>query len=118
MGKSRERGFSSDARRKYGSFPAPLVAYRDGTHSVHRFCQIAPHGAQYESRNLPLGHQGQICRFARKFATTIKLQSRFAKELGGETHILGPVHSPEPQFFLVALQEVQALFELFHAAIK
>jgi hypothetical protein len=86
--------------------------------NIYRFRQVAPYGTQYEGWNLPLGHQGKVRSFAREFAAAIKFEARFAKEFGGEAHVLGAVHSPEPQLFFVALQEVQALFELLHAPIK
>jgi hypothetical protein len=104
--------------RSPGLSATSLVADSYGADGVHGFRKIPTDGAQYEGWDLPLGHQGQVCGLARKFAAAIEFQTRFAKEFGGEAHVLGAIYTPEPQFFFVALQKVQALFQLLHAPIK
>jgi hypothetical protein len=48
----------------------------------------------------------------------IQLHSCLSEELGGEAHIFGSVHAPEPQFLFMALEEVQRLLELLHGTVK
>src|SRR5208282_1384512 len=48
----------------------------------------------------------------------IQLHPGLAEELGREAHIFCTVDTPKPELLLMALQEVQRLFQLFHGAVK
>jgi len=55
---------------------------------------------------------------AGKFGALIQLHPRLAEELGGEAHVFGAIHAPEPEFLLVPLEKVQTLLELLHGSVK
>jgi len=103
-------------------FPAigvePSVAGDGAACGLDRFGQSAAHRAQDEGWDFALRRQGKIGGSARKFSAVIQFEPCLAEELGGEAHILGAVDSPEPKLLLMALQEVERLFELLHGPVK
>ena len=84
----------------------------------HGFGQAAAHGAENEGGNIALGLDGEIGGFAGKFSAAVELQTTLAEEFGREARIGGAVNAPEPQLFLVALEELQRLLKLLHGAVE
>ena len=75
-------------------------------------------GAENKGGNIALRSNGEIGSFAWKFDAAIKLKAGVFEEFGGEAHVFAAVHTPEPEFFFVALEKVEGFFELFHGAVK
>ena len=96
----------------------PSVAGDCAACGLYRFGKSAADRAEDERRDLALRRQGKIGGAARKFGTVIQFQPCLAEELGGKAHILGAVDSPEPELLLMALEEVERLFELLHGPVK
>src|SRR4029077_20734748 len=92
-----------------------------GSHGARRFDgfgETAAHGSERKCGNFALRRNGEAWNLAREFLAAVKLQTSFFQKFGGETQVLGTVHTPEPELFLVALQEVESFFQLLHGAIQ
>jgi len=85
---------------------------------VHEGICAAAYRPQHERRYFTLRSQRKIGSSAGKLSPMIQLHSCLSEELGGEAHIFGTVHAPEPQFLFMALEEVQRLLELLHGTVK
>jgi hypothetical protein len=94
------------------------VAGGHGTRCFDRLCKPAAHRTECESGNFAFRRHGKAGGLAGKFLAAVELHSGFFQEFGGKSQVFGTVHAPEPEFFFVALQEVKALFQLFHGAIE
>lgn len=95
-----------------------LVSGRASAWGLYRFSQSPPYRAQYERRDLTLGSKRKIGSPAWKFRAMIQLEPCLAQKLGGKSHVLRAIHTPEPQLFLMPLQEVQGFLEFLHRAVK
>jgi len=95
-----------------------LVASVDCARGFHRLGEAAADGAEDEGGDGALGRQGEIGGFVRKFDATVEPQAGFAEEFRGETHIFGAIDSPKPELFLMALEEIHRLLELFHGFVE
>jgi hypothetical protein len=95
-----------------------LVAGGGYAGRFHRFGQTTADGAQQEGRNVALGFNREIRGFARKFDAAIEMKTTFSQKLSGEAGVGGAIHSPKPELFLVALEELEGFLELLHSAVE
>lgn len=82
------------------------------------FGEAAAHWPQDKGRNLAFGSQRYAGSLPWEFSAAVELQPRVFEKFSRKTHVFGAVHTPEPQLFFLALQEIQTLFELLHGAVK
>src|SRR5579863_10552980 len=99
-------------------FESTSVARSHGARGFDGFGEAAAHGPEGKCGNFALRWNREARGLARKFLAAVELHSGFFQKFGGETQVFGAVNAPKPELFLVALQEVEALFQLFHGAIE
>ena len=83
-----------------------------------RFGKAAADKAEGGSRGIAFWFKREDSGFGGEFVAAVELQTGVFQKFGGETHVLGAVDAPEPELFLIALEEVQGFFELLHRAIE
>lgn len=85
---------------------------------LYRFREPPANEAECGRWGVAFRLKGEDGSFPWEFIAAIELQAGVFQEFRGKTHILGAVYTPEPQLFLVALQEAQRLLELLHGSVK
>src|ERR1700751_5242467 len=95
-----------------------LVAGELDATGVYGFCESTPDKAQCRGGSIAFRLERKEGGFPGEFIAPIELQAGVFQKFCRKTHVPGSIHSPEPQLFLVALQEVQRLLELLHGAVK
>src|SRR6266481_2280069 len=85
---------------------------------LHGFSQPPTDKPEGGCRGIALWLKRKDRGLSGKFIAAIKLQAGVFQEFSRKTHVFGAVHTPEPQLFLVALQEMQRLPEFLHCPVK
>ena len=80
--------------------------------------ETAAHRAKNECGNVTFRFDHEGRGFVGKLETTVELEPRFPQELRRKTQVGGAIDTPEPEFLLVALKEMEGFFELSHGAIE
>lgn len=95
-----------------------LVAGEADPTDFDRFGQPTADGSKHEGGHVPLRFEGKIGRLAGKLNAAIELKTGFLQEFCGKTEISGAVYTPKPELFLIALEEVERVLELFHGTVE
>src|SRR5229473_2711240 len=111
MGSRRKSGGWSTERQR-------LVAGEQGTGGLHGFGQAAADRAEDEGGDGALGGEGEVGAFGWELDAAVEAEAGFAEEFGAKAHVFGAIHTPEPELFFVALEEIHGLFELLHGFVE
>ncbi len=65
-----------------------------------------------------LGGEGEVGAFGWELDAAVEAEAGFAEEFGAKAHVFGAIHTPEPELFFVALEEIHGLFELLHGFVE
>jgi hypothetical protein len=95
-----------------------LIASDLGAGRLDRFGETSTDGPEHKGGHITFGFDGKIGGFAGEFVAAVELQTGFPEEFSGEAQVFGSIDTPEPEFFFIALEEVEGLLEFFHGAIK
>jgi hypothetical protein len=106
-----------------GSKPDPqaeleLIAGKGDAAEFDGLGQATANGTQHERGDVTFRSNGEIRGFAWEFIAAIKMEAGFFQEFRGEAHVLAAIDTPEPQFFLVALEKGKRFLKLLHRAVK
>jgi hypothetical protein len=100
------------------TIPVASVAGVDGPGGFHGFGQAAANRSEDEGRDVTFGSKSEIGALGWELEATVEMEVGFAEEFGAEAHVFGAFNAPEPEFFLVALKEINGFLELLHGFIK
>src|SRR5713101_4269290 len=82
------------------------------------FGQAPAHRTKNEGGHVALRSQGYARSLPRKLGAAVQTQPSLFEKLGRKAQVFRAVHTPKPEFLLLALQEVQSLFEFFHGTVE
>src|SRR5216683_977057 len=110
--------YTRGKRRQDCRTPHRLVAGEQGTGGLHGFGEAAADGAENKSGDGALGSEREIGAFGWELDAAVEAEAGLAQEFGAKAHVFGAIHTPEPELFFVALEEIHGLFELLHGFVE